>query len=96
MYTDRKMARLHREILYTSGIPCVRGHLSPRYTNSGVCIECHKQYRMGKEMSDYLKLKKPRSLSNTVRVTVTIPEEDVATLKEFAAALMKGSRINSR
>jgi hypothetical protein len=29
-----------REALYFTGVPCRRGHLSPRYTKNGSCKEC--------------------------------------------------------
>ena len=32
-------------ILYWNGIPCERGHVSPRYTKSGHCKECYRLFR---------------------------------------------------
>lgn len=29
--------------LYNTGVPCIRGHNSPRYTVTGACKECSKE-----------------------------------------------------
>jgi hypothetical protein len=46
--------------LYYTGKPCVRGHISPRYTSSGNCIECIEEKRKiaGKNMRGGAKFRK--------------------------------------
>ena len=34
---------------YNTGKPCVWGHLSPRRTNNGVCIECERVYAVSSQ-----------------------------------------------
>jgi hypothetical protein len=31
--------------VYWNGVPCEHGHISVRYTSSGRCRECYKQWR---------------------------------------------------
>lgn len=30
--------------LYFTGVPCKHGHIDPRYTASGVCRQCHRDF----------------------------------------------------
>ena len=39
--TLRKAAELNSEPTYFTGKQCRRGHVSPRRTDSGTCVECH-------------------------------------------------------
>ncbi len=32
-------------ILYWNGLPCSHGHVSPRYSKSGVCKKCYQMFR---------------------------------------------------
>ena len=41
-FIDRKQAQLAGLTQYYPGSKCPKGHVSPRWTNSGGCIECHK------------------------------------------------------
>lgn len=34
--------------LYFTGVPCVRGHVAPRYTSYGICKECGRQNAMAR------------------------------------------------
>lgn len=47
MYKERKAAIESGDLKYVSGIPCVNGHLSERYTQNGQCIECKNMQRRG-------------------------------------------------
>ena len=39
--------------LYTTGKPCIHGHLSPRRTSNGVCIECERAYGVSSQRKAY-------------------------------------------
>lgn len=39
----RKEAKAASAVTYDTGIPCVNGHVSPRYTATKLCVECKKQ-----------------------------------------------------
>lgn len=41
----RDFARQNEEKFYNTGRPCVYGHHSDRYTSTGNCAECLKEYR---------------------------------------------------
>ena len=38
---------------YTTGKPCVWGHLSPRRTSNGVCIECERAHAVSPQRKAY-------------------------------------------
>lgn len=38
--SNRNLAFEQGEIFYSTGTPCKKGHLSPRYTSSGQCVTC--------------------------------------------------------
>lgn len=58
--TEEKVSR--REALdkgykvYWNGVPCEHGHISVRYTFSGRCRECYKQWRL--EEIEYYEISK--------------------------------------
>lgn len=39
---NRRQALLDGDVHYYTGVPCNRGHLGPRYSSTGNCIECHR------------------------------------------------------
>jgi len=43
--TTRAEARAAGSMRYYPQRPCLHGHLSPRYTISGTCVECQVMYR---------------------------------------------------
>ena len=66
---------------FNLGTPCSKGHDSPRYTSTGMCIKCREEYN-----KEYQKqLKKERA--GKVRVILWLDPEDVKTIKETAAVL---------
>ena len=74
---------------YSTGKPCLHGHISDRYTVSGICCVCsniataknNKRVR-----ADVMRLR-TKSLLGKKEVTVLVPEQDVETLNAFAMAL---------
>lgn len=42
---ERKEAKAKGLPFYETGIPCKYGHIAPRHTSSGVCVECQKVHR---------------------------------------------------
>lgn len=62
---------------YNTGLPCIKGHLSDRYTASGGCIECVKGYAKSynrRIVSDNLDVK-------TEVVFIIIHQNDMASIK---------------
>lgn len=43
MFQNQKEAEKAREKFYFTGRPCIRGHISPRYTIGGRCVACAKE-----------------------------------------------------
>ena len=66
---------------FNLGTPCSKGHDSPRYTSTGMCVKCREEYN-----KDYQKqLKKERA--GKVRVILWLDPEDAKTIKNTAALL---------
>jgi hypothetical protein len=40
MKRSRKAAAEAGEEKYSTGKPCKHGHMSPRYTKTGICVQC--------------------------------------------------------
>lgn len=53
------------EVFYYTGLPCKRGHLSPRYTSSGQCVVCtnEKAKARAKALSERIKESRKRRLA---------------------------------
>lgn len=43
MQKTRQAAAVRGESHYLTDTPCCRGHLAPRYTINGTCVECAKE-----------------------------------------------------
>lgn len=41
-HKTRKSALKSGAVYYKTGSPCSRGHISPRFTSTGRCVECNK------------------------------------------------------
>lgn len=54
----RQDAILQGKKYYFAGVPCMRGHIAPRFTNGGTCLECN--YLAAKAKYDGTKLPKVR------------------------------------
>lgn len=50
--TPRVRARIAGEIKYETGELCHRGHNSPRYVVSGMCVACNREANRGKQNTD--------------------------------------------
>lgn len=51
---QRKAALLRGDKKYSTGLPCLRGHLGLRYTSSGLCTVCEKQRSRRRDRSGYI------------------------------------------
>ena len=48
----RKLAIAAGEKTYSTGMPCKNGHVSPRYTDSGWCVQCKKDKAQTQEFKE--------------------------------------------
>lgn len=51
--SPRQSAIKAGDMTYFTGKPCKRGHISPRYTKTKICIECGKTVYLEKDKSNY-------------------------------------------
>jgi len=67
-------------VLYWNGIPCDKGHVSPRYAKSGHCKKCYQMFR-GEEIDQkqISKDKLPKHEREVKNVKTTTVEEDERT-----------------
>lgn len=42
--TARKLAAAEHRRTYENGVPCPQGHVGPRYTVNGSCVECQRAW----------------------------------------------------
>lgn len=86
----RKAAHDSAMVHYFTGVPCIRGHVAPRYVITGNCIECNRTARPMRKL-DAETIKKRSSMkpppSPFLKVTLTLPRGQVASMKELARAL---------
>lgn len=50
--TTRKQARTSGDDKYFTGKPCIRGHISPRYTRSKMCQSCIREKSLARNVAD--------------------------------------------
>jgi hypothetical protein len=79
----RKQAHALGKHKYSTGKPCIRGHKTFRYVNTGVCIDCAATYSKNYQ-NRYSKSPKPEITE--VKLTLR-SEKDRAALMKYADAL---------
>jgi hypothetical protein len=45
--SERYHAKNRGDVRYFTGKPCKNGHVAERYTSTGRCVDCHKEYYSG-------------------------------------------------
>ena len=68
---------------YWTGKPCRNGHLTLRYTNTGVCIDCAATH----SSNQWQKVRHP-SLRSYTSVRIKCHRDDIKLINEFAQALI--------
>lgn len=76
----RADARLKDQVSYSTGKPCQRGHVSPRYTASGACVACVAVYAQARNTPDA-----------RVTLRVRLAREHVDTVREFVEKINKNN-----
>jgi hypothetical protein len=54
----RKRAKARGAAFYSTGRPCLNGHMSRRRTSNGICLECKRYWRSHKSASQRAKDRK--------------------------------------
>lgn len=88
---DRKTAKSLHMMHYNTGNPCIKGHLSDRYTSTGNCVKCvndaSKNYRTTN------KKQKMAAIVGDVIIENRVHMRDVDALRAFVDALNRRRRV---
>lgn len=72
--TPRTAAQKAGELFFFTGKACIRGHLSKRYTRSGICLECAVELKQRKPTKGYPEYNKKYLRENRQRLNIMARE----------------------
>jgi hypothetical protein len=84
----RTTAKLENKVTYNTGIPCSREHMVDRYTSSGWCLMCFKNYYATEEQQ----LKKHQYRNNNTDKKAAYDKEFDKSHKAYRSALKSSNR----